>query len=144
MDVKYLSTFISEIMDGIDFSSGKIQVAVVTYTSTAVTLFNLNMYNSSDELRQSIEAMPSTSSYSRSLNVGLEHARDNIFTSANGDRADDWKYYIFTGTGSSDTDSIGRDIRSSGNAYLFALGISLNFSYKMCLNNDSYHPLCSL
>lgn len=91
MDVKYLSTFISEIMDGIDFSSGKIQVAVVTYTSTAVTLFNLNMYNSSDELRQSIEAMPSTSSYSRSLNVGLEHARDNIFTSANGDRADAWK-----------------------------------------------------
>lgn len=128
MDVKYLSTFISEIMDGIDFSSGKIQVAIVTYTSTAVTLFDLNMYNSSDELRQSIEAMPSTSSYSRSLNVGLEHARDNIFTSANGDRADTWKYYIFTGTGSSDTDSIGRDIRSSGNAYLFALDIGSSYA----------------
>lgn len=119
----------SEIMNGIDFSSGNIQVAVVTYTSTAVTLFNLNMYNSSDELRQAIESMPSTSSYSRSLNVGLEHARDNIFTSANGDRADAWNYYIFTGTASSNTDSIGRDIRSSGNAYLFALGNGQNLSF---------------
>lgn len=123
----------SEIMNGIDFSSGNIQVAVVTYTSTAVTLFNLNMYNSSDELRQAIEAMPSTSSYSRSLNVGLEHARDNIFTSANGDRADAWNYYIFTGTASSNTDSIGRDIRSSGNAYFFALGNGLNLSFKIWL-----------
>ncbi|XP_065931855.1 collagen alpha-3(VI) chain isoform X2 [Magallana gigas] len=127
-DTKYTSTFMSEIMNGIDFSSGNIQVAVVTYTSTAVTLFNLNMYNSSDELRQAIEAMPSTSSYSRSLNVGLEHARDNIFTSANGDRADAWNYYIFTGTGSSNTDSIGREIRSSGNAYLFALDIGSSYA----------------
>lgn len=127
-DAKYTSTFISEVIDGIDFSSGKIQVAVVTYTSTAVTLFDLNMYNSSGELLQAIEAMPSTSSYSRSLNVGLEHARDNIFTSVNGDRAEAWNYYIFTGTGSSDTDSIGRDIRSSGNAYLFALDIGSSYA----------------
>lgn len=123
----------SEIMDGIDFSTGNIQVAVVTYTSTAVTLFDFNTYNSSDELRLAIEAMPSTSSYSRSLNVGLEHARDNLFTFANGDRADAWNYYIFTGTGSSNTDSIGRDIRSSGNAYLFALGNGLNLSLKIWL-----------
>ncbi|XP_061170068.1 von Willebrand factor A domain-containing protein 2-like [Saccostrea echinata] len=132
-NLRYIKRFVVELLNGIYVSTDGVRVGFVIYDSTATTVFGLTAHNTSAAVKAAIEAIPETNNNNHYVNKGLIHARDNVFTSAGGDRADANNYYVFVvGPYNSDTDTVGRVIRSDVNNFIFAthIGSTYETEYK--------------
>ena len=121
-NLRFIKRFVADLMDDIPVSSDGVRVGFVIFDSGARTEFGLTDHTSNAALRGAIEGITETSSSYHYVDKGLIHARDNVFTAAKGDRTDAANYYVFVvGPFYRDTDSVARDVRSSGNNFIFAV-----------------------
>lgn len=108
-------------MDSITISSTGIRVGMVVFDSVGSTVFKLNSYTSSSSVRSAIESISETDGTDHLVDKGLIQARDDVFTAAGGDRTDASNYYVFVvGPFASYPEAVAKDIRSSGNNFIFA------------------------
>lgn len=120
--LRYLKRFFAGLMDDIQVSSDGIRVGFVIYDSVGTKIFGLTDYTTSEGVRGAIEAIPTAGSSYHYLDKGLQEAQDNVFTAAGGDRPDASNYYVFQiGPFYRNTDAVARDIRSSGNNFIFGV-----------------------
>jgi hypothetical protein len=121
-NLRFTKRFFAGLMDDIQVSSDGVRVGFVIYDSAGSKVFGLTDHTSSESVRGAIEGISTSSSSYHYLDKGLKEAHDNVFTEAGGDRSDASNYYVFQiGPYYRNTDSVARDIRSSGNNFLFAV-----------------------
>lgn len=120
-NLRFIKRFVAEFMDSITISSTGIRVGMVLFDSVGSTVFKLNSYTSSSSVRNAIESISETGGTDHLVDKGLIQARDDVFTAAGGDRTDASNYYVFVvGPFASYPEAVAKDIRSSGNNFIFA------------------------
>ncbi|XP_065930762.1 collagen alpha-3(VI) chain isoform X1 [Magallana gigas] len=126
--LRYIKRFVAEFTDSITISSNGVRVGMVLFDSVGSTVFKLNTYTSSASVRNAIESISETAGSGHLVDKGLIQARDDVFTSAGGDRTDASNYYVFiVGPFASYPESVAKDIRSSGSNYVFAVHIGSSY-----------------
>ncbi|XP_062618518.1 collagen alpha-6(VI) chain-like, partial [Saccostrea cucullata] len=134
----YTKRFITELLEEVPVSSDGIRVGLVTYDSTASKQFGLLSYSTSQNAIAGIEGVTEITGSDHLVYQGLIEARDNVFTSAGGDREDSNNYYVFiVGPFDSNTAPTARDIRSSGNNYIYAVHVGGTYQteYQECVDS---------
>lgn len=110
----------------INVSPTTVRIAAITFNNNQQTVFNLNTYSTSAEVAYAIKKIPDEDSISYNyVDDALAYAASDIFTVANGDRADADNFYVFSIDSSrSGTATEGELIRRNVTNHIFAVGMS--------------------
>ncbi|XP_062608615.1 collagen alpha-5(VI) chain-like [Saccostrea cucullata] len=155
-NMRFSKTLLAGLMEDIPISSDGVRVGFVTYDSGATKEFGLTTYTSSETLRGAIENVPDRTSSDHFVYQGLIKARDSVFIGTD-DREDANNHYVFVvGPFYSETAAVSREIRGSGNNFIFAahVGSSFQSEYQECVdscgdytrytNTDSYDNMMNI
>ncbi|XP_061170090.1 collagen alpha-5(VI) chain-like [Saccostrea echinata] len=155
-NMRFSKTFLAGLMEDIPISSNGVRVGFVTYDSGASKEFGLTSYTTSETIRGAIENVPDKTRSDHFVYEGLIKARDSVFT-ATDDREDANNHYVFVvGPFYSETAAVSREIRASGNNFVFAAHIGSSFqseyqesvdscgNYTRYTNADSYDNLVNI
>ncbi|XP_062578439.1 collagen alpha-3(VI) chain-like [Saccostrea cucullata] len=155
-NMRFSKTFLAGLMEDIPISSDGVRVGFVTYDSVASKEFGLMTYTTSESARGAIENVPVRTSSDLFVYQGLITARDSVFTALD-DREDANNHYVFVvGPFYSETAAVSREIRASGNNFVFAAHIGSSFqseykesvdscgNYTRYTNADSYDNLMTI
>ena len=82
-----VKTFISRLVDIIDFGWVKTRVAVVTFSNAGIVQFDLDDYWERPRIKEAIQRLPYTGGNTNTTG-GLRVARQKVLTSQRGDRPD--------------------------------------------------------
>jgi hypothetical protein len=119
----YLTYFFANLASQINVSPTSTRIAAITYNNDETTLFNLQTYSTSAEVAYAIKQAPDDHTSYNYVDNALVYAESNIFTVANGDRADADNFYVFSVDSSrSGTASEGQRIRQNLTNHIFAIG----------------------
>lgn len=123
LHLKYL---FADMASQINVSPTTVRIAAITYNNNQQTVFNLNTYSTSAEVAYAIKKIPDEDSISSNyVDDALAYAASDIFTVANGDRADADNFYVFSIDSSrSGTATEGELIRRNVTNHIFAVGMS--------------------
>lgn len=123
LHLKYL---FADMASQINVSPTTVRIAAITYNNKQQTVFNLNTYSTSAEVAYAIKKIPDEDSISSNyVDDALAYAASDIFTVANGDRADADNFYVFSIDSSrSGTATEGELIRRNVTNHIFAVGMS--------------------
>lgn len=78
--------FVTKMVDSFDLDQGKDKVAVVQYSNNAELSFNLNTYNTRNEVLQHIASLRPKGGRPQYIGAALQFVRDNVFISNAGSR----------------------------------------------------------
>ena len=81
--------FVAGLVGGLDLDQGKDQVAVVQYSNNAEVNFNLNTYQTRDEIMTYITNLKRKGGTAQYIGTALQFVRNNIFVSKAGSRQDE-------------------------------------------------------
>ncbi|XP_062579763.1 uncharacterized protein LOC134241756, partial [Saccostrea cucullata] len=154
--MRFSKTFLAGLMEDIPISSDGVRVGFVTYDSVASEEFGLTTYTTSESARGAIENVPDRTGSDHFVYQGLITARDNVFTALD-DREDANNHYVFVvGPFYSETAAVSREIRGSGNNFVFAAHVGSSFQseyqesvdscgdYTRYTNTDSYDNMMNI
>ncbi|XP_062568044.1 collagen alpha-3(VI) chain-like [Saccostrea cucullata] len=155
-NMRFSKTFLAGLMEDIPISSDGVRVGFVTYDSVASKEFGLTTYTTSESARGAIENVPDRTGSDHFVYQGLITARDNVFTALD-DREDANNHYVFVvGPFYSETAAVSREIRGSGNNFVFAAHVGSSFQseyqesvdscgdYTRYTNTDSYDNMMNI
>ena len=96
----------------------------MTFNNVETTVFHLNEYSTSADVAYAIKRIPDEDVTStNNIDDALVYAEANIFTTANGDRADADNFYVFSmDSYRSGTVTQGEQIRQNPSNHIFAIG----------------------
>lgn len=122
----HLKYFFADLASQINVSPTTARIAAITYNNNQQTVFDLNTYSTSAEVAYAIKKIPDDESISYNyVDDALAYAASDIFTVANGDRADADNFYVFSIDSSrSGTATEGELIRRNVTNHIFAVGMS--------------------
>ena len=125
-DEKFLQLkyFFAGLASQINVSPTTVRIAAVTFNNVETTVFHLNEYSTSADVAYAIKKIPDEDVTStNNIDDALVYAEANIFTTANGDRADADNFYVFSmDSGRSGTATQGEQIRQNPSNHIFAIG----------------------
>lgn len=78
--------FVAKMVDSFDLDQGKDKVAVVQYSNNAELNFNLNTYDTRDDILKHIASLKPKGGRPQYMGAALQFVRDNVFASNAGGR----------------------------------------------------------
>ncbi len=78
--------FVTTVVDSFDLDEGKDKVAVVQYSNDAELSFNLNTYNTRNEVLQHVASLKPKGGRPHYIGAALQFVRDNVFVPNAGGR----------------------------------------------------------
>jgi len=81
-------SFLSQLVGYLDIDSGNTRVALVTYSTSVTTHFNLDVHLSVTTVQSATSSLNYSSGSSTNTHAALAHVRTSVLTSAAGDRND--------------------------------------------------------
>lgn len=78
--------FVQRIVTDLNIDANKDRVAVVQYSSTAETNFNLRRYSTKDDVLDAVRGLSHKGGYPHNIGAALQYVRDHVFTSDSGSR----------------------------------------------------------
>lgn len=78
--------FVAKVVDSFDLDQEKDRVAVVQYSNNAELNFNLNTYNTKDDVLKQIASLKPKGGRPQYIGAALQFVRDNVFASNAGSR----------------------------------------------------------
>nr|XP_046259078.1 uncharacterized protein LOC124066600 isoform X3 [Scatophagus argus] len=78
--------FVAKLVDSFDLDQGKDKVAVVQYSNNVELSFNLNAYNTKDDVLKHVAGLKSKGGRPHYIGAALQFVRDNVFISNAGGR----------------------------------------------------------
>ncbi|XP_076603634.1 collagen alpha-3(VI) chain-like [Chaetodon auriga] len=81
-----ITDFVQRIVADLNIDTNKDHVAVVQYSNTAETDFNLRRYSTKDEILDAVRGLRHKGGYPHNIGAALQYVRDHVFTSESGSR----------------------------------------------------------
>uniref|UniRef100_A0A671VFW9 VWFA domain-containing protein n=1 Tax=Sparus aurata TaxID=8175 RepID=A0A671VFW9_SPAAU len=81
-----IKDFVQGVVVDLNVSANRDRVAVVQYSNTAETSFNLRRYSTEDDVLDAVRGLRHKGGYPHNIGAALQYVRDYIFTSDSGSR----------------------------------------------------------
>uniref|UniRef100_A0AAR2J3Z0 VWFA domain-containing protein n=1 Tax=Pygocentrus nattereri TaxID=42514 RepID=A0AAR2J3Z0_PYGNA len=81
-----LREFLASLVNKLDIGHNKDQIAVVQFSNTAVTNFNLNTFTSADKVTNAVQNLRPQGGRPQYIGLALQFVKDNVLTPKNGSR----------------------------------------------------------
>lgn len=92
--------YVANVADDLEVSPSRTRIGVLTYSDNAMVQFNLNTYESKEDVCQAIRSLTWIQGRTNTAE-GLRMMRQDMFTASNGDRRDVPNYAIIVTDGES-------------------------------------------
>lgn len=81
-----IKDFVQRIVADLNIDANKDHVAVVQYSNTVETDFNLRRYSTEDEVLDGVRGLSHKGGYPHNIGAALQYVREHVFTSDSGSR----------------------------------------------------------
>ncbi|XP_056245578.1 collagen alpha-3(VI) chain-like [Seriola aureovittata] len=81
-----IKDFVQRMVADLNVDANKDRVAVVQYSNTAETNFNLGHYLTEDDVLDAVQGLRHKGGYPHNIGAALQYVRDHVFTSESGSR----------------------------------------------------------
>lgn len=126
--------FVAKVVDSFDLDQEKDKVAVVQYSNNAEANFNLNSYNTKEDVVANIANLKPKGGLPQYIGTALQFVRDNVFVSNAGGRSHEGAkqiLIIFAGGRSRDSPQGPANALKTAGVVIFAVGSGMSNSAEM-------------
>lgn len=138
-----ISEFVAKIVESFDLNQGKDKVAVVQYSNNAELNFNLNTYNTKDDVLKHVASLKPKGGRPQYIGAALQFVRNNVFVSNAGGRHHEGAKQILVmlaGGRSRDSPRGPASMLKAAGVIIFAIGSRMSNSAEMqVISSDPNH-----
>lgn len=136
-----VKAFVQSIVENLYIGENRDRVAVVQYSNTAETNFELRRYSTVDDVLDAVRDLHHKGGYPHNIGMALEHARVNVFNSASGSRLlEGVSQVLILLSGGRSGDDIRTPVRMLKQNGVISIAVGTNDADTIELQTISYEP----